>query len=63
MKVVNLAFKFDSSEVNKIGQVFRYLLIMHELKRKKGDTINIHIGDVIPSTTIQEIADLKEITK
>ena len=48
---------------NKMGQVFRYSLMMYELKRKIGDTINMHIGDIVPFSTLQKIADLKEITK
>ena len=48
---------------NKIGQTFRYSLMMYELKRKIGDTINIHIGDIIPFEIIKKIGDLKEITK
>tara|TARA_Y100001970_G_C14117843_1_gene794617 strand:- start:810 stop:1355 length:546 start_codon:yes stop_codon:yes gene_type:complete len=48
---------------NKIGQTFRYSLMMYELKRKIGDTINIHIGDTVSYEIIKEIGDLKEITK
>ena len=48
---------------NKIGQTFRYSLMMYELKRKIGDTINIHIGNIIPFEIIKEIGDLKDITK
>ena len=40
---------------NKMGQTFRYSLMMYELKRKIGDTINIHIGDIVPFETIKEI--------
>jgi len=65
--ILPLYFEGQNSQLfhiaNKIGQVFRYSLMMYELKRKIGGTINIHIGDVIPFTTLQEIADLKEITK
>ena len=48
---------------NKIGQTFRYSLMMYELKRKIGDTINLHIGDIISSKKIKEIGDLRDITK
>ena len=37
--------------------------MMYELKRKIGDTIHLHIGDIIESNKIKEIGDLKEITK
>ena len=48
---------------NKIGQTFRYSLMMYELKRKIGDTIHVHIGDLIDHNKLKEIGDLKEITK
>ena len=48
---------------NKIGQTFRYSLMMYELKRKIGDNIKVHIGDVISFENIKGIGDLKEITK
>jgi len=48
---------------NKIGQTFRYSLMMYELKRKIGDTIDIHIGDLIPHEKIKNIGNLIEITK
>lgn len=48
---------------NKIGQTFRYSLMMYELNRKIGDTVNVHIGDIISSEKLREIGDLKEITK
>ena len=48
---------------NKIGQTFRYSLMMYELKRKIGDTVNVHIGDIISSEKLKEIGDLIEITK
>ena len=48
---------------NKIGQTFRYSLMMYELKRKIGDTIKIHIGEAIPFERIKKIGDLKETTK
>jgi putative hemolysin len=48
---------------NKIGQTFRYSLMMYELKRKIGDTVNLHIGNIINNKELKEIGDLKEITK
>ena len=48
---------------NKMGQTFRYSLMMYELKRKIGDTINMHLGEIIPFKKIKEIANLKDITK
>ncbi len=48
---------------NKIGQTFRYSLLMHELTRKIGDTINLHFGEVIPFSDFEKIGNLIEITK
>ena len=48
---------------NKMGQTFRYSLMMYELKRKIGDTVKVHIGDIISFEKLREIGDLKEITK
>ena len=48
---------------NKIGQTFRYSLMMYELRRKIGDTIKIHMGETIPFEKIKQIGDLKETTK
>jgi len=48
---------------NKIGLTFRYSLMMYELKRKMGETINIHVGNIISAEKIREIGDLREITK
>ena len=48
---------------NKLGQTFRYSLMMYELKRKIGHTVNLYIGEVISEKKIREIGDLKEITK
>ena len=48
---------------NKMGQTFRYSLMMYELKRKIGDTINVHIGDIIDLIKLKELGDAKEITK
>jgi len=48
---------------NKMGQTFRYSLMMYEVKRKIGDTVNIHIGNIIDFNIINKIGDLKEITK
>ena len=65
--VLPIFFEGQNSQLfhiaNKIGQTFRYSLMMYELKRKIGDTINFHIGDLIESKIIREIGDLKEITK
>ena len=48
---------------NKMGQTFRYSLLMYELTRKIGDTINLHIGSIIPFSQFEKIGDLKEITR
>ena len=48
---------------NKMGQTFRYSLLMYELTRKIGDTINLHFGKVIPFSDIEKIGNLIEITK
>ena len=60
-------FEGQNSELfhiaNKMGQAFRYSLMMYELKRKIGKNIKVHIGQVIPFAKIKEIGDLKEITK
>ena len=37
--------------------------MMYELKRKIGDTVKVHIGDIISFEKLREIGDLKEITK
>ena len=47
---------------NKIGQIFRYSLMMYELKRKIGDTVHLHIGDLIESKKLREIGDINQIT-
>ena len=46
-----------------MGQTFRYSLLMHELTRKIGDTINLHFGRVIPFSDFEKIGNLIEITK
>ena len=65
--VLPMYFEGQNSQLfhiaNKIGQTFRYSLMMYELKRKIGDTINIHIGNLISSEEIRQIGDLKEITQ
>ena len=65
--VLPMFFEGQNSQLyhiaNKIGQTFRYSLMMYELKRKIGDTINIHIGEIIPFSKLAEIGDLIEITK
>ena len=48
---------------NKMGQTFRYSLLMYELTRKIGDTINLHFGKVIPFSELEKIGNLIEITK
>ena len=48
---------------NKMGQTFRYSLLMHELTRKIGDTINLHFGRIIPFSEFEKIDNLIEITK
>ena len=48
---------------NKLGQTFRYALLMHELTRKIGDTINLHFGRIIPFSDFDKIGNLIEITK
>ena len=48
---------------NKMGQTFRYSLLMYELTRKIGDTINLHFGKVIPFSDFEEIGNLIEITR
>jgi putative hemolysin len=48
---------------NKMGQTFRYSLLMHELTRKIGDTINLHFGKIIPFSDFEKIGNLIEITK
>ena len=47
---------------NKMGQTFRYSLLMHELTRKIGDTINLHFGKVIHFSDFEKIGNLIEIT-
>ncbi len=48
---------------NKMGQTFRYSLLMYELTRKIGDTINLHFGQVIPFSDLEKVNSLIEITK
>ncbi len=48
---------------NKMGQTFRYSLLMYELTRKIGDTINLHFGKIIPFSDFEKIGNLIEITK
>jgi putative hemolysin len=48
---------------NKMGQTFRYSLLMYELTRKIGDTINLHFGKIIPFADFEKIGNLIEITK
>ena len=48
---------------NKMGQTFRYSLLMYELTRKIGDTINLHFGRIIPFADFEKVENLIEITK
>ena len=48
---------------NKMGQTFRYSLLMYELTRKIGDTINLHFGEIIPFRDLEKVDNLIEITK
>ena len=48
---------------NKMGQTFRYSLLMFELTRKIGDTINLHFGKIIPFEDFKKTDSLIEITK
>ena len=48
---------------NKMGQTFRYSLLMFELTRKIGDTINLHFGRIIPYSDFKKADNLIEITK
>ena len=65
--ILPMFFEGENSQLfhiaNKLGQTFRYSLMMYELKRKIGDNINIHVGNIIESEKLIEIGDLKEITK
>ena len=65
--VLPMYFEGQNSELfhiaNKIGQTFRYSLMMYELKRKIGDIVKVHIGDVIAYNIIKDIGDLKIITQ
>ncbi len=65
--VLPMYFEGQNSQLfhiaNKIGQTFRYSLMMYELKRKIGDTINLHIGEIIPYSHLEKIGDLIQITK
>jgi len=47
---------------NKMGQTFRYSLLMYELTRKIGDIIKLHIGTIIPFAELEKLGDLKDIT-
>lgn len=65
--VVPIFFEGQNSELfhvaDKLGQVFRYSLMMYELKRRIGKNIDVHIGKRIPFENIKEIGNLIEITK
>ena len=59
-------FEGENSQIyhiaNKMGQTFRYSLLMYELIRKIGDTIYLHFGEVIPFSNFESIGNLIEIT-
>ena len=65
--ILPVFFEGQNSELfyiaSKIGLTFRYSLMMYELKRKIGDKIHMHIGEIIDFKTLKEIDDLKDITK
>jgi len=65
--VLPIYFEGQNSQLfhiaNKIGLTFRYSLMMYELKRKIGDTINLHVGEIIPFSQLNEIGDLVKITR
>jgi len=65
--VLPIYFEGENSQLfhiaNKMGLTFRYSLMMYELKRKIGDKINIHVGEIIPFSQLNEIGDLIKITK
>ena len=48
---------------NKMGQTFRYSLLMFELTRKIGDTIDLHFGRIIPCAHFEKTDSLIAITK
>ena len=48
---------------NKMGQTFRYSLLMHELIRKIGDNIYLHFGEIIPFSEFENIGNLIKITE
>ena len=64
--VLPMFFEGQNSQLfhiaNKMGLTFRYSLMMYELKRKIGHTINLHIGHIISYEEISKIGDLKAIT-
>jgi len=65
--VLPMFFEGQNSQLfhiaNKMGLTFRYSLMMYELKRKIGDKINIHVGDIIDFDQFNDIGDLIKITK
>ncbi len=65
--VLPMFFEGQNSELfhiaNRMGQAFRYSLMMYELKRRIGKNIKVHIGEVIPFEKIKEIGDLIKITQ
>ena len=65
--ILPMFFEGQNSELfhiaNKIGQTFRYSLMMYELKKKIGETIDVHIGEIITNDQLKEIGNLLEITE
>ena len=65
--VLPIYFEGQNSQLfhiaNKFGLTFKYSLMMYELKRKIGDTINLHVGETIPFTDLKKIGDLIQITE
>ena len=65
--VLPIFFEGQNSNVfhlaNKIGQTFKYSVLMYELRKKMGTEINVHIGKLINFEKISSIGDLKKITQ
>ena len=64
--VLPIYFEGENSKVfhlaNRMGQTFRYSVMMYELQKKIGKEIYVHIGNLIDYETIRGIGDLKKIT-
>tara|TARA_Y100000590_G_scaffold286849_1_gene322730 strand:+ start:8728 stop:9555 length:828 start_codon:yes stop_codon:yes gene_type:complete len=65
--VLPMFFEGQNSSIfhiaNKIGQTFKYSVLMYELCKKIGSDVNVHIGNLISYNKIKSIGDLKQITK